>query len=79
MIEVAASSLVYDRSRKASAYARTGIPKYWIVTLENDSVETFAEPIQGSYSLRETYLRTSEIPLPLAGNGSISIREILPS
>jgi Uma2 family endonuclease len=33
VIEVADSSLEYDRGRKAAAYARSGIPELWIVRL----------------------------------------------
>ena len=76
VVEVAASSLAYDRSRKASAHARGGIPAYWIVNLED---ETFGEPVQGSYSLRETYARTSKVLLPLPGGASIAVQELLPS
>jgi Uma2 family endonuclease len=30
-IEVAASSLAYDRGRKAALYARFGVPEYWVI------------------------------------------------
>lgn len=78
VIEVAASSLAYDRSRKAGAYAGAGIPAYWIVNLDDDRLETFGAPVEGSYSLRETYDRTSEVPLPLASEASVAVRDLLP-
>ena len=33
VIEAAESSLAYDRTRKARAYAAVGIPEYWIANL----------------------------------------------
>lgn len=42
--EVAGSSLAYDRGRKAAAYARSGIPEYWIVDLEGRTVEIRRDP-----------------------------------
>lgn len=35
LIEVAKSSLSYDRSLKAQLYARTGVAEYWLVDIEN--------------------------------------------
>ena len=39
VIEVAESSLAYDRTRKARAYATAEIPEYWIVDLVDRRVE----------------------------------------
>ena len=53
IIEVAHSSLSFDRNEKASLYARSGIPDYWIVDLVNRRVEVYREPLsdaQGGYS-----------------------------
>ncbi|MHB2020478.1 MAG: Uma2 family endonuclease, partial [Candidatus Xenobia bacterium] len=44
MIEVADSSLVYDRNDKASLYALAGIQDYWIVNLINHTTEVRREP-----------------------------------
>ena len=39
LIEVAESSLTYDRSTKLRLYAEAGIPEYWIVNCVAESVE----------------------------------------
>jgi Uma2 family endonuclease len=44
IVEVSDSSLAYDRSRKASLYARAGIQDYWIVNLVNNQVEVRRDP-----------------------------------
>jgi Uma2 family endonuclease len=39
LIEVAETSLAYDRSIKLRLYAETGIPEYWIVNCVAESIE----------------------------------------
>jgi Uma2 family endonuclease len=43
-IEVADSSLAFDRAQKGSLYARGGIQDYWIVNLVDRVVEVYREP-----------------------------------
>jgi Uma2 family endonuclease len=44
IVEVAESSLTYDRTRKASLYARAGIADYWIINLVNNQLEVRRDP-----------------------------------
>jgi len=44
VVEVAASSLAFDREHKASLYARAGRPEYWIVNLIDRVLEIGREP-----------------------------------
>ena len=44
IIEVAESSLPFDRVQKGSLYARAGIADYWIVNLEDQVVEVYRNP-----------------------------------
>ena len=46
VIEVAHSSLPYDRTVKSSLYAKAGIPEYWIVDLEHRQLEVYREPME---------------------------------
>lgn len=50
LIEVADTSVDYDRSDKLSAYARAGIPEVWIATRHDRRIEAYTEPIEGEYS-----------------------------
>jgi Uma2 family endonuclease len=43
-VEVAESSLSFDRVRKGSLYARAGIPDYWIVNLVDRVLEVRRDP-----------------------------------
>lgn len=49
VIEVAMSSLAYDRTTKASVYARRGIREFWIVNLADAVVEVHREPAGSSW------------------------------
>ncbi len=44
VVEVADTTLAYDRTTKAALYARAGIPEYWIVNLQDRVVEVHREP-----------------------------------
>ncbi len=45
VIEVADTSLEYDRTEKMSLYAAAGIPEYWIVNLVERCLEVYREPV----------------------------------
>ncbi len=45
IVEVSDTTLDYDRTRKASLYARAGIAEYWIVNLVNNQLEVRRNPL----------------------------------
>jgi Uma2 family endonuclease len=49
VIEVAESSLAYDRDTKAPLYAASGVPEYWIVDVATCGVEVHSAPAGGRY------------------------------
>lgn len=79
VIEVSDSSLSYDRIRKAAAYARAGIPEYWIVNLPQRRLEVHRQPDPASGTWRERLeLREDEVCQPLARpETSIRVAELL--
>jgi Uma2 family endonuclease len=48
VIEVADSTLAFDRAEKGSLYARAGLPDYWIVNLKDRALEVYREPLPAS-------------------------------
>ncbi|HEX5370784.1 MAG TPA: Uma2 family endonuclease, partial [Dehalococcoidia bacterium] len=50
VVEVADSSLVFDRSTKASRYARAGIAEFWLVDVSGNSVEVHRNPAGDGYA-----------------------------
>lgn len=49
IIEVADSSVRYDRIVKLRVYARFGIPEYWIVNLPERCLEVYRVPVEEGY------------------------------
>ena len=49
LIEVADSSLAWDRSTKLALYAEAGIPEYWIVNCPDESIEIYRRPEGSRY------------------------------
>ncbi len=47
MIEVAASSLAYDRGRKAALYARHGVREYWVIDARERGAWVHRGPAEG--------------------------------
>lgn len=50
IIEIADSSLDYDREEKLPRYARAHIPEVWIIDANKSVVEQYTLPIQGEYT-----------------------------
>lgn len=65
LVEVADSSLAFDRTVKLTTYAQAGIPDYWIVNLIDEQIEVYRKPDQGNYRDRIIY-RGDEDIRPLA-------------
>jgi Uma2 family endonuclease len=52
VVEVADSTVDYDREVKADRYAAAGIPEYWLVDLPGEAVEVFRQPEDDGYAER---------------------------
>lgn len=51
LIEVADTTLNYDRNTKIPLYARAGIPEIWLVNLKDNSIEVYRDPSAAGYKL----------------------------
>jgi Uma2 family endonuclease len=49
LIEVADSTLKYDRNIKIPLYARCGIPEVWLIDIQNRRLEIHRQPSQEGY------------------------------
>lgn len=65
LVEVADSSLSYDRGAKLRAYSRAGINEFWIVNLTENSIDIYRKP--GAEGYEETArFRLGQSVAPLA-------------
>lgn len=55
LIEVADTSIAFDREVKLPLYAKYQIPEYWIIDLISRKIEVYTNPINGSYPSKSIY------------------------
>ena len=76
IMEVADSSLEKDRQAKLPIYARAMIPEYWIIDLENQSVEVYTNPQDNLYKTKRLFLASDTIQLEIFGH-SLPVKSLL--
>ncbi len=62
LIEVADSSLAYDRGAKLTLYARHGVPEVWIVDLQGRAIEVCRQPDLKEYEERQSITKGEITP-----------------
>ena len=78
VVEVSESSLSFDRGRKLVAYARNGIPEYWLVDLIAQKMEVYREP-SGTQFTSMSILARGDMISPLhAPDSSIDVADLMP-
>jgi Uma2 family endonuclease len=85
IVEVADTTLAYDRGAKGSLYAASGIADYWIVNIPDKQLEVYRDPVADStapfgfrYDTR-TILAAGDFVTPLAlPSGQIAVADLLP-
>ena len=55
IIEVANTSLRYDRQVKLALYARFGVPETWIANIQARTIEVYSNPVDGEYTERRNF------------------------
>jgi Uma2 family endonuclease len=78
VVEVAESSLAYDRGDKALLYARAGFADYWIVNLVERRVEVHRDPTPAGYRSRVSLAAGDEIAPLAAPAARIAVAALLP-
>lgn len=78
LIEVADSSLGFDRATKLPMYARSGIPEVWVLAVARLRFEVYRGPVGGRYT-RRMYVERGGSITPLAfPDLVVPVDEILP-
>jgi len=77
VIEVADSSLLFDRTIKAQHYADAGIPEYWLVDLKRDVVLVMQEPAASAYLDAREYRHGESWTSPALDGAEIEAASVL--
>ncbi len=86
VVEVADTSLAFDRRQKGSLYARGGVEDYWIVNLVEQVLEVYRDPAPDEsavhgWSYRSMQRRTADgsVTLLALPDVRLAVRDLLPS
>jgi Uma2 family endonuclease len=70
IIEIADTTVEYDRRVKMPLYARAGIPEAWLIVLPRDIVEVYSQPVNGKFQKVRRLKRGKTLRSPtIAGLG----------
>ncbi len=78
VIEVADSTLNFDRNTKAALYAAAGISEYWIVNLVDDRLEIYRQPESSIYTNIQIIIPPRSIDLPNFPTVNLDLATIFP-
>ena len=76
-IEVADTSVRYDREVKGSLYARSAIAEFWLVDLVHETVEVFRQPGVDGYESSCVSRRGEQLPIGAVPDANLSVDDVL--
>lgn len=77
VIEIADTSLEYDRTVKRNLYASAGIPEYWIVNLVERRLEVYREPSEAVYKSLRLYQPGESVSPLFAPEVSLPVEQLV--
>jgi Uma2 family endonuclease len=77
LIEIADTSLKFDQNQKLRLYALHNVPEYWLLNVNDASVEVYRQPHDGLYAEKTTLYSGDKITLSQLRDISINISDIL--
>ena len=79
VLEVANTTLGYDRGPKAAAYAAAGIREYWILNLIDRRLEVHRDPSNGAYQVITLLGETQSVSPLVAPQATLRVADLLPA
>jgi Uma2 family endonuclease len=77
IVEVADTTLEYDRQIKVPLYAQAGIAEVWVVNLADEQIEIYSQPVNGAYQSQRQTGRGETINSPDTFNLTLSVDDLL--
>jgi Uma2 family endonuclease len=77
VIEVADTSVNYDRNLKLPLYARAGIPEAWLMVLGKGIIEVHSQPKNGKYQKVQRMKRGKTLTSPTIPGLSCGVEDLL--
>lgn len=76
LVEVADSSLQFDREVKIPLYARHAVEVVWLLDLKNNALEIYEEPVDGIYTIRRTPPLSTHISVKSLPDFKVQVAEL---
>lgn len=77
IVEIADSSLRYDREVKGEIYARYGVVEYWLVDLGAGTVTSYSAPEDGRYRVVAVHTRVDALSPKALPDCSVAVADLL--
>jgi Uma2 family endonuclease len=77
LVEVADSTVLFDRNVKSAMYAQAGIEELWVVDLPRDSVAVFRSPRGNGYAEVREHSRGGSLVSPALGGREVRVEDVL--
>jgi Uma2 family endonuclease len=78
VVEVAESSIDYDREPKASLYARANVPEYWLVDINENVLFRYSSPRGGAYHSLQRHQRGQALAPQMLPECVVSTDDLIP-
>lgn len=78
VLEIADSSVVYDRGTKGPLFAQNGIVQYCLLNLQTRELEDYREPGPEGYRRKQTHSENESFNLVAFPKVSIKVKDLLP-
>ena len=77
VVEIAGTSLWYDRGKKLGVYAESGIAEYWIVDIGKQGIQVYSRPRGRKYDSYRLALRGDQVSFAAFPDVAFSVAELL--
>lgn len=76
IVEVADTTIIYDRDVKIPLYAENGITEVWLIDVNDRSLTIYRQPIQTGYQTTQTLTKEENLSLLAFPEVTINVSEI---
>ena len=76
LIEVADSTIKYDREVKIPLYAENGIYEVWLIDINQELVEVYRQNVGNSYQQQQQFVRGDRLTIETFDDMSLTVEEI---
>ncbi len=77
LVEVADTTIEFDREVKIPLYAESGISEVWLVDLNGQCLEVYRQPLSNSYQSIQKYYRGQSLTLQAVPDVIFTVDEVL--